>query len=168
MSVNGGQARKGALEAGRRPTAEELGEKAVARFLAGFNCAESTLMTLAEALGRGDDAVPAVATGFGGGLGHTGSVCGCVTGSIMAIGLSAGHHRAEDKEGKDRAIERAATFLQAFEREIGEVHCRALTGYDLSDSAQFEEFRVKVKEAKCAGYMRTAVRLAAREMGIAE
>lgn len=150
----------------REGQAGDLAEKAVTRFLAGFNCAESTLMTLAEAIGRGGDAVPSVATGFGGGLGHIGSVCGCVTGAIMAIGLKNGHQRAEDKGGKDRAIEAARAFLRAFEGEVGEVHCRALTGYDLTDPAQFEEFRVRVKEAKCAGYMRTAVRLAAREMGI--
>ncbi len=166
--MDDGQARKGGSRADRKPTAEELAEKAVTRFLTGFNCAESTLMTLAEALGHGGDAVPSVATGFGGGLGHTGSVCGCVTGSIMAIGLRTGHRRAEDKEGKDRAIDEAAAFLHAFEREVGEIHCRTLTGYDLRDSVQFEEFRVKVKESKCAGYMRAAVRLAARQMDIAE
>lgn len=147
-------------------TAEGLGDKAVARFLAGFNCAESTLLTLAEALGFNGETIPSIATGFGGGLGHSGLVCGCVTGSLMAIGLKLGHRLAEDQAGKERAIAEALTFRQTFEREIGEINCRALTGYDLNDPTQFEEFRVKVKATRCAGYMRTAVALAARQMGI--
>ncbi len=166
MPVNDGRARKADSWPGLGPTAEGLGEKAVTRFLAGLNCAESTLMTLAEALGLGGEAIPSVATGLGGGLGHSGLVCGCVTGAIMAIGLSVGHRRAEDQAGKDLAIQKALAFRRAFEAEVGEINCRALTGYDLTDPVQFEEFKIKVKPKKCTAFMRTAVRLAAREMGM--
>ncbi|HEY3314860.1 MAG TPA: C-GCAxxG-C-C family protein [Bacillota bacterium] len=144
----------------------DLGEIAVARFLAGYNCAEATFMTLAEALGFAGDYIPSVATGFGGGLGHTGLACGCLTGGIMAIGLAAGHKHADDLAGKERAINQAMDFRRAFEAAIGEINCRAMTGYDLTDPAQFEEYKVKVKPTRCAGYMRQAVALATKPLGL--
>lgn len=51
------------------------------------DCSQCVLLTLQEAFDLpGDDAFKA-ATGFAGGMGRTGQVCGSLTGAIMAFGL---------------------------------------------------------------------------------
>ncbi len=56
----------------------------------GFNCCESTLQGLGDYLGVKSDLIPSIATGFGGGIGHTGGVCGAITGAVMALGIKYG------------------------------------------------------------------------------
>ena len=66
-------------------------EKAVSLFNEGFNCAESVLMSMQEFLGL--EMNPTVATGFGADIGRKGSVCGAVTGVILAINLKYGRKK---------------------------------------------------------------------------
>lgn len=52
-----------------------------------FNCCQCTLLSIQEVFGlNAFDAVKA-GSGFAGGIGRNGSVCGAVTGSVMALGL---------------------------------------------------------------------------------
>ena len=53
-------------------SAERAAEIALDRFGSGYNCAESTLIGVAEALGIESECVPRVATPFGGGMGRYG------------------------------------------------------------------------------------------------
>ena len=52
-----------------------------------YNCAQSVLVSLAPALGLTEEQAMGVAANFGGGM-KMGSVCGAVTGSLMALGLA--------------------------------------------------------------------------------
>jgi len=78
----------------------------------------------------GDGLIPGIATGFAGGIGNTGSVCGAVAGAIMAIGMKQG--RAESMDGMLRNLEVSGEFRRRFEAEMKSINCRDLTGYDLS------------------------------------
>lgn len=51
-----------------------------------YNCAQSVLLPYAEELGIDREIAYDIANGFGGGM-KTGSVCGAITGGIMALGL---------------------------------------------------------------------------------
>ena len=51
-----------------------------------YNCAQSVLVPFAERAGLSSEHAFAVAQGFGSGM-QTGSVCGAVTGAIMALGV---------------------------------------------------------------------------------
>lgn len=51
-----------------------------------YNCAQSVLIPFSEELGLDKEMAYKVAGGFGGGM-RTGSVCGAITGGIMALGL---------------------------------------------------------------------------------
>lgn len=51
-----------------------------------YNCAQSTLMPFAEAAGLSEEDCRRVAANFGGGM-RRASVCGAVTGGLMALGL---------------------------------------------------------------------------------
>jgi C_GCAxxG_C_C family probable redox protein len=47
-------------------------------------------LSFKEYLGYQDSLIPKLATGFGGGVGRKGSLCGAFTGSIMAMGMKMG------------------------------------------------------------------------------
>ena len=115
----------------------------------------------------GNTAIPQIASGFAGGIGNTGAVCGAVVGGVMAIGLKLG--RADTIEGMLQNLGVAREFRQRFETEMGEIGCRELTGLDLTaeeDLAQLMSSDVPKKV--CFPAVAAAYRLAVdllREIG---
>lgn len=108
----------------------------------GFNCAESVLKSCQELYHLpGDEVVPKVATGFGGGIGRKGSVCGALTGGIMALGLEMGRMDPKDAQARDRAYAIAREIYEKFEREFGTVLCYNLTQCDLSTPEGQKKFK---------------------------
>ena len=100
-------------------------------FNSGLNCAESVLLTLRGQLSckNSDSSIPRIATGFGGGVGRNGDMCGAISGGVMAIGLAMGRDGAEQsKEPCYAAVDR---FYTDFVKEFGSSKCRELTGIDL-------------------------------------
>jgi C_GCAxxG_C_C family probable redox protein len=83
-----------------------------------------------QELGIESPVIPRVATAFGGGMGGLGSVCGAVTGALMAIGLV--HGREEPWQSRDQAYALAQQVYRGFQEEMGSVFCRELTGIDLT------------------------------------
>ena len=67
-----------------------LGEKASSHFLKGYNCAQSVLLTMFEHWNGRNELIPKIATGFGGGIGRCGSLCGALAGGVMALGVRFG------------------------------------------------------------------------------
>ena len=78
----------------------------------------------------GNPAIPQLASGFAGGIGNSGAVCGAVVGGVMAIGLKLG--RADTMEGMLQNLGVAREFRRRFEAEMGNIGCRELTGLDLT------------------------------------
>jgi C_GCAxxG_C_C family probable redox protein len=125
--------------------------QARAYFTSGFNCAEAVFMTGAAALGPGCACIPAVATPFGGGLAHTDGACGALTGALMAIGLAAGHLRADDQAGKALAGKLSHDFVISFKLAFGHLTCPELTGYRFSIPRELEAWRQSgARERVCA------------------
>lgn len=106
-------------------------EAALDYFAQKFNCAEATLLGLAEAYELSCDCAPRIATGFGGGLGGCGEACGALVGSIMALGLKHGRARADDIEAKNALGAKVRTLVAAFEKEFGSARCIDLTECDM-------------------------------------
>lgn len=140
-------------------SSQELAEKAVQRFQGGFNCAQSVLLTLYEHLeSTGEnELVPKIAAGFGGGIGRCGSVCGALTGSIMAVGIK----YAPNEAGAEK---RAQTYLNAralyrkFEAQHGTVFCRDLIKYDLANPQEAAKARQEgASEKVCAKLVKSAI-----------
>jgi C_GCAxxG_C_C family probable redox protein len=99
-----------------------------------FNCCESVLMKINEKhplKGFGDGVIRAASNMGGGGAGW-GSLCGAVSGSIMAFGLAVGTDGSESLERFKSIREemRACTqeYLGEFEAEWGYVNCFDLLG----------------------------------------
>jgi C_GCAxxG_C_C family probable redox protein len=85
-----------------------------------------------------NEIIPRIASAFAGGIGNTGTVCGAVSGAVMAIGLKQG--RADTMEEALRNLAVAREFRRRFEAEMETINCRELTGADLSTPEGIEQF----------------------------
>jgi len=116
-------------------------ERAVKLFEKDCNCSQAVFSVFAPGLGLDRDTACAVSSGFGGGMGRMGGVCGAVTGAFMAIGLDRG--RIEEGSGNDEAKERACQaigeFVKQFTGRNGTIVCRDLIGCDLGTAEGCEE-----------------------------
>jgi C_GCAxxG_C_C family probable redox protein len=135
-------------------------EKAANLFKQDYNCAQSVLLTMQEYYGSPQNSlVPKIATAFGGGIGRRGSLCGALTGAIMAIGLKHGTNKTVLIE-KEKAYEVALRFYDRFTEECGSPFCRELIGYDLTNSEELERMRKsKVRDEKCSHFVKKAVEI---------
>ena len=132
-------------------------EKAVAYFLENYNCAQSVLLAMFEHWNGKNELIPKIAPAFGGGIGRCGSICGALTGGIMALGTKFGTNEPSSEKRTD-AYELVQRFFRRFEKENGSVLCRELVGYDLSDPRQLKEARGKdAFEEKCTVFISKAV-----------
>jgi len=136
---------------------EVLCEKAVENFRQGYNCAQSVLLTIFKHWNGRSKLVPRIATGFGGGIGRCGSVCGALAGGVMAIGIKCG---TDDPlvEKRLKAYELSGKLYREFESKHGSVFCRDLVGYELSNPDDLKKARsVRVFEEKCPTFIRTVI-----------
>jgi len=139
--------------------ADVLCEKAVKRFDEGYNCAQSVLLTMLEHWNGENDLVPKIAAGFGGGIGRCGSVCGALTGAVMALGVKYGSD-GPSLEKRLRCYEFAQKLYRQFELKHGSALCRELIGYNLTDPEDLEKARkANAFEEKCSDFLRTAIRI---------
>ena len=140
----------------------QFSEKAANYFKQDYNCAQSVLLTMQEYYGiRRNRLIPKIATAFGGGIGRRGSLCGALTGAIMAIGLKHGINKPSLKGiEKEKAYEIALKFYDQFAKECGSPFCRELIGYDLTNLEELERLRKSnVREEKCSDFVKKAVEI---------
>lgn len=101
--------------------------------------------------------IPRIATGFGGGIGRCGSVCGALTGGVMAIGIRHGTNETS-LEKRLKAYELSRKLYKEFENRHGSVFCRDLIGLELSNPDDAKKVRsTKVFEKKCPIFIRTVM-----------
>lgn len=120
---------------GIKLTPQQAAEEAMGHFKEGCNCAEAVLLAfLGPESGLPREAV-CLATGFGGGMGRTKSVCGAVTGALMALGTALGRREPLDPERRQENARQLgqdiyppfARLLAQVEGHYGTVVCRELT-----------------------------------------
>lgn len=106
----------------------EARNKAGGYFREGYNCAEAIFLTFREYLAPelSPDTVRLV-TGFGGGLGEAGCICGALVGSVMSLNMVKG--RTSLYEKRDPAYNAASQFHDLFEEKFGATCCRILNPY---------------------------------------
>jgi C_GCAxxG_C_C family probable redox protein len=93
-------------------------------------------LSFKEYFGYQDSLIPRLATGFGGGVGRKGSLCGAFTGSIMAIGMKMGRTDPKDRETLLKVYEKCQQYWEKFEKEFGSRDCYALIGYHLDEKIE--------------------------------
>ena len=124
-------------------------EEVMAKFAAGGQCAQCTLVPWAEALGYDEDELMRMAAAFAGGM-FRGDTCGAVVGALMALGLAYGDDPA-------LTAEKTAAFHAAFLERFGATACRTLLGYDFSKPGELEKARESGKMlTDCASFVRGA------------
>jgi len=132
-------------------------EKAASLFKEGYNCAQSVLLTMQDFWNEKEPLEPKVASAFGGGIGGRGSLCGALTGGVIAIGQKYGSNKPIDKE-REKAYFLALKFYDRFQKEFGSVFCRDLIGYDLTDPKERKKARdSNVFLNKCVHFVEKAV-----------
>jgi C_GCAxxG_C_C family probable redox protein len=137
----------------------ETGEDAGRRMDAGWMCAESVVAALARRQGVESDLLPAIATGFCGGVSRRGGMCGAVSGAVMAISLVGGRREATDsQEGTYAAVQE---LVDGFVKEFGSINCPELIGVDLGRDDGRAEFRARGLIARCRGFACRSAELAA-------
>lgn len=134
-------------------------DRAVELFGSGFNCAESVLLVLNDRLGkRGSphtSAVPCAATGFGGGIGRSGSTCGALSGVVLAIGLAVKHDKAADLQKKYRVYDLVSDMVTDFERKFGSSVCRNLAGFNFRNKEERLRYRSeRIQDKICSKFVR--------------
>lgn len=102
-----------------------VAELAANKFKEGYNCAESVLRALNEELklNLSDDALK-MATGFGGGLGQAGCMCGALAGAVMALNVLQG--RTSPAQSRGPAYTAAKELHDIFTDTFGASCCRLL------------------------------------------
>ncbi len=135
-----------------------------------FNCAEQVFSNTNERL-----QIPnfhqrylKVASGFGGGVSRRGSICGAVSGGIMALGLKFGTDGSETTEvfniKREKLRELATNFMKDFESRFGSVECRNLLGFELWTEDGLKRFRElrDSNKLKCQEYITFSKKLIGR------
>ncbi|MEW6663278.1 MAG: C-GCAxxG-C-C family (seleno)protein [Bacillota bacterium] len=106
----------------------EARQKAGGYFREGFNCGEAVLLSFKDLLFPNlDPGVVKLATGFGGGMGHAGCVCGALAAGTMVLGMMKG--RTSPQESREEAYQLAHQWHERFEAEFSHTCCRALNPY---------------------------------------
>ena len=128
-------------------------DRAEAIFGKGYNCAQAVLGAFAEAYGLDMDTAMRVASSLGGGLGHSGEVCGAALGMAVAIGLGKGYAEA-DPAVKMTHSALVKEMMDDFRLQFGATRCDAL--------------REVGNRALCVDYVRYAAALAAKHGGLCD
>jgi C_GCAxxG_C_C family probable redox protein len=135
---------------------DEASKIAASHFRDGYNCAESVLMAMQEVWQM--EKRPDMATAFGAGIGRRGSVCGAVTGGIIAINLKYGRMKAEEDREQSYAL--ALNYYKKFEKEFNSAICYDLIGCDLTDSHGQRKFKESnLFEKHCVRFVEGAVKI---------
>jgi C_GCAxxG_C_C family probable redox protein len=147
-------------EPAMKPQTEHFSKKAVDYFNQGYNCAQSVLLTMQEYYGiQENKLIPKIATAFGGGIGRLGSLCGALTGAIIAIGLKYGTNEIILKK-KEKTYKLAQKFYEQFAKASGSLFCKELIGYDLTDPEELDKARKSnVHKEKCTHFVKEAVEI---------
>jgi C_GCAxxG_C_C family probable redox protein len=109
------------------------------------------LFAISEWLGVRSELIPKIASGFGAGIGGNGSVCGAISGGVIALGIKFG--RADLKQ-ENRAYTLSSELLTRFEKEFGHINCRDLTGCEFTTEAGRRTYAYEnMWENKCRQYI---------------
>lgn len=130
--------------------------KAIEHYQSGFNCAESTFKAIVDVKFPELNLSPRIATGFGGGMAHTGNICGALSGCILAINLLSGR----DKQGVSVEKNNQIIFelIKYFEKKYGSSNCPELSKCDYSTKEGKENFALPERKQTCFGLVEESVR----------
>ncbi len=130
---------------------KEAFQKARDRLMGGWNCCQSVLLTMQELLQRSGPDLLRAATGFGGGIGNMGAVCGALAAGVMTLGLLYGRDDLSQKERKEHTYRLCAEYYRWFVRAMGSCDCYDIIKVDLKNlSAREAYWKNSENRERCA------------------
>ena len=99
-------------------------EKAMEKFMSGFNCAQSVLYSYASELHFDPDTALRMANGFGAGMGRKQEVCGAISGAIMVLGLLYGRGERDGTDRHEKTYTMVQKLIDAFVNKYGTISKR--------------------------------------------
>ena len=110
------------MEENTLTTREQVEQDAKNGFRQGLNCSECVLGSfMANFETPFPKDVIALATGFGGGMGHTKNTCGAVTGAVMALSTIVGRKNPAEKETMAERIQELNGIYDIVGRMVEEI-----------------------------------------------
>lgn len=133
-------------------------------FRNGLNCSECVMTAMLQNFDTGlpKEAVK-LATGFGGGMGHTKNTCGAITGAVMGLSAIIGRENPMEKESLAERVQElqqdiypiVGKMVQEIQEEYGTLICSEL-------SAPHGDFAGKARKKNCMTMITHCAGLAAK------
>ena len=128
-------------------------------FAKGFDCSQVVLASVSEKIGISKDEALKIAANFGGGMWH-GETCGCVVGALIALGIKYGTTIPNDKERKNKMLQKKSEFEDAFSKKFNSCICKEILNYNLSIPEEMAVIQEKkLLETKCPELVCEACRI---------
>mgnify|MGYP000859805958 CR=1 FL=1 len=103
-------------------------KSAVSMFSEGFTCSQAVFAAFSEMLGLEKEMALKIGNGFGGGVARRQSICGAVSGAIMAIGLKYGKTVPNDRDSHEKTYSMVDNFCEEFSKRNGSINCNEILG----------------------------------------
>ena len=106
-----------------------------------YHCSQALFGAFAEDFGLDLKTAFKISTCFGGGM-RQGGTCGCITASMMVLGLALGFYDPQDKDQEVYGNKKTAEFIQRFTDQMdGLIYCRDILGQDISKPSEMAIIR---------------------------
>jgi|GEM_PF-517495 len=97
-----------------------------------YHCSQALFGAFADDFGLDLKTAFKISTCFGGGM-RQGGTCGCITASLLVLGMALGFYDSQDKEREVYGNKKTEEFIKRFsERMDGMIYCRDILGKDIS------------------------------------
>lgn len=97
-----------------------------------YHCSQALFGAFAEDFGLDLKTAFKISTCFGGGM-RQGGTCGCITASMLVLGMALGFYDAQDREKEVYGNKKTDEFIKRFTEAMdGNVYCRDILGKDIS------------------------------------
>lgn len=97
-----------------------------------YHCSQALFGAFADDFGLDLKTAFKISTCFGGGM-RQGGTCGCITASLLVLGMALGFYDSQDREQEIYGNQKTEEFMQLFtEKMNGAVNCRDILGKDIS------------------------------------
>lgn len=106
-----------------------------------YHCSQALFGAFATDLGLDLKTALKISTCFGGGM-RQGGVCGCITASLLVLGMALGFYDSQDSESEVYGNKKTEEFIRRFtEKMNGAVNCRDILGKDISKPEELAVIR---------------------------
>ncbi|HWQ63506.1 MAG TPA: C-GCAxxG-C-C family protein [Methanospirillum sp.] len=135
-------------------------QEAVDLLAEGYSCSQSVFSVYAKEYGLDPALARKIATGFGGGVGRTGNMCGAVSGAILVLGLASGMNSLQESDWRGKSYSLDKMFIEKFVSRFGSIQCPDLLGYNMAIPEELAESkRVGAAKKVCPELVRGAAEI---------